>query len=157
MPLSTLVTISGGISTVTGIVSAVTEFIKITRKDKKNVDPELYGQKIDFYKHIYNSLADYSIKVEYLKYMEEEIYDYSEIAVEGLELLNRLIQELMDLEYFKQIDSEYRKRLIVLGVQCKNDLIYYEKYFEEDTNDPSQKIIDSVITLYKASIEKLIE
>ncbi|GAS80366.1 hypothetical protein [Paenibacillus amylolyticus] len=149
-----------GVTSIASTVLSLVQMIKNSKAEKEVLSKEKIDNHFEFYKHIVLNLSDFYVRVDYKEYMNEIEYDIegqAQLATEGLIIMNVLIPNLINFDYFKDMDKTFRLKMIELNIQCKRDLIYYEKYYLEDHSDPSEEVIDSIRVLYEQALKEICE
>lgn len=111
------------------------------------------SKKNDFYYEVYINLKSYSDSVE--KERKENEYmmadDNKDLAVEGLEHVVQLIPQLYKNPYVAENNENLRGTLSKIENQAISDLEYLNSDWEDEFDDSSVEMIDSILDIYKES------
>lgn len=68
-----------------------------------------------------------------------------------------MVKNLTNSPYLESVNPEYRSRILKIIAQSSTDLRYYQNDFDEDNDDPTRDIIESIILIYREANEKIMK
>ncbi|WP_025025596.1 hypothetical protein [Caldalkalibacillus mannanilyticus] len=136
------------------VLGAMKDLFLTARKEKKDKN----SNEFRFYQEIVSLLGEYYNKVEDAKYKDEFLIDQGyDLVIEGLELMHENGKNLTNSPYLESVNPEYRSRILKIIAQSSTDLRYYQNDFDEDNDDPTRDIIESIILIYREANEKIMK
>lgn len=128
------------------VVGTIKDLFLTARKERKDKN----SNEFRFYQEVVSLLTEYYNKVEDARYKDEYLIEQGyELAIEGLELVNLNGKNLTNSPYLESVNPEYRSKILNLISQSSTDLRYYQNNFDEDNEDPSKDIIETIIVSVK--------